>query len=100
MPRRRWRGVVHCDRSVRKPLRLGRHARRSDAAGGNARASWQGGAHLMCSGTDDPTTYGTEARTVTAKTWADMRGDIFDSRDIIERIDELEAEITFSDDGE
>lgn len=47
----------------------------------------------MCSATDDPTTYGTEARTVTAKTWAEMRGeDIIDSRDIIERLDELNAQ--------
>lgn len=37
---------------------------------------------------------------MTAKTWAEMRGDIFDSRDILERLDELESAITFSDDGE
>jgi hypothetical protein len=34
------------------------------------------------------------------KTWDEMRGEIFDSRDIIERIEELESAITFSDDGE
>lgn len=32
-----------------------------------------------------------------AKTWNDMRGDTFDSREIIERIEELESAITFSD---
>lgn len=30
---------------------------------------------------------------MTARTWDDMRGDIFDSRDIIERIADLEAEL-------